>query len=186
MYAWRGYAGTHMLTDDPNRITLTSTDQGEVVGTITIGLDSESGILADELFKPEIDAYRARGARVCEFTKLAFDANGGSRQSMAALWHLAFLHAHDLHHCTHLFIEVNPRHHRFYQKMMGFQLLSEPRMNPRVNAPAYLLCLDLDYMKSEVERVGGGRAAPGDRSFYTHFYSPREQAGIIGRLKGMS
>lgn len=185
MYAWRGYAGTHKFTDDPNRITLTATDHGEVVGTITIGIDSTIGILADELFKEEVDAYRATGARVCEFTKLAFDAKGNSKASMATLFHLALIHAHDIHGCTHLFIEVNPRHRRFYEKMMGFTVLSEPRMNPRVNAPAYLLVVPLAYMKAEVERVGGGRAAPGDRSFYSLFYSPKEQAGIVARLKGM-
>lgn len=183
MYAWRGYAGTHKITDDPNRITLTATQKGEVVGTITIGLDSEIGILADELFKPEVDAYRARGAKPCEFIKLAFDAEGSSKESMAGLFHLAVLWAHDIHCCTHIFIEINPRHLRFYRESLGFTLLSEVRMNPRVNAPAYLLCCSLDYIKAEVERVGGRQAIPGERSFYSYFYSPREQAGILARLK---
>lgn len=183
MYAWRGYSGTHKITDDPNRITLTATQKGEVVGTITIGLESEIGILADELFKKEVDAYRDKGARVCEFIKLAFDAEGSSKESMAGLFHLAALWAHDIHDRTHIFIEINPRHLRFYRESLGFVLLSEARLNPRVNAPAYLMCVDLNFMKSEVERVGGRQAIPGERSFYSYFYSPREQAGIIARLK---
>ena len=46
MYSWRGYDGTHKMTDDPNRITLTARDKGEVVGTLTLGLDSPIGIWA--------------------------------------------------------------------------------------------------------------------------------------------
>ena len=47
MYAWRGYSGDHKPTDDPNRITLTATDKGDVVGTLSIGIDSEVGLMAD-------------------------------------------------------------------------------------------------------------------------------------------
>jgi len=49
MYAWRGYSGDHQPTDDPNRITLTATDKGDVVGTLSIGIDSEVGLMADEI-----------------------------------------------------------------------------------------------------------------------------------------
>jgi hypothetical protein len=183
MYSWRGYAGTHKLTDDPNRITLTASRDGEICGTITVGLDSPNGLLADEIFRPEIDAYRARGARVCEFTKLALDPDVQSKQALASLFHLAVIHACDLHKCTDLFIEVNPRHRRFYEHMMGFKRQGEPRNNPRVNAPAHLLWVSLQYIKDEVQRVGGtGSELVGERSFYRMFFSAREEKGIIQRL----
>jgi hypothetical protein len=185
MYAWRGYAGTHKLTDDPNRITLTATEKGEVKGTLTVGLDSPVGILADELFKDEVDAYRAKGARICEITKLAFDLDGNSKQSMAALFHLSVLHARDLHQCTHIFIEVNPRHRRFYESMLGFKKLGEPKLNTRVNAPAYLLCVDLDYVTNQIALYGGKGTDANVRSFYPLFYSPREEQGILNRLRSM-
>ena len=114
MYAWRGYAGTHQFTDDPNRITLTATDKGDVVGTLTIGVDSPIGLNADEVFRPELDAHRARGARLCEFTKLAFDPTVRSKAALANLFHLAVIYARDLHQRTDIIIEVNPRHRRFY------------------------------------------------------------------------
>lgn len=184
MYSWRGYAGTHKLTDDPNRITLTAQRDGEVCGTITVGLDSPSGILADEIFKEEVDAVRARGGRVCEFTKLAIDSDIQSKTALASLFHLSVIYARDLHGCTDLFIEVNPRHRRFYEKTLGFKRVCEPKMNPRVNAPAYLLLVSLEYIRQEVQRVGGtGAANEGERSFYRMFFSPREEHGIIQRLK---
>lgn len=186
MYAWRGYAGTHKLSDDPNRITLTARDKGEVIGTLTLGLDSPIGIMADEIFKEEVDAYRMQGARVCEITKLAFD-NGGSKEHMASLFHLSVIYARDLHLCTHIFIEVNPRHRRFYQHMLGFEQLGELKTNPRVNAPAYLLVVDLAYVTRQIAEFGGKGLAESNarRSFYPLFYSPREERGIVQRLKNI-
>lgn len=183
MYAWRGYAGTHQLRDDPNSITLTASDHGETVGTLTIGIDSPIGLAADQIFKPELDAHRARGAKLCEFTKFAFDTNVSSKASLANLFHLAVLYARDIFHCTDIMIEVNPRHRRFYEHMLGFQREADVRENPRVNAPAYLLRVNLEYVTEQI-RLHGGTHSDGatERSFYPYFFSPREEAGILNRL----
>ena len=184
MYAWRGYAGTHQLSDDPNRITLTATDkQGNAVGTLTLGIDSPIGLLADEIFRDEIDAYRARGARVCEFTKLAFDPSVQSKEALASLFHLATCYVRDLYGCTDIFIEVNPRHRRFYERMLGFQRRGDVKSNPRVNAPAFLLAVNLDYVTEQITKFGGtSDREAGERSFYPYFFSPKEERGIIDRL----
>ena len=184
MYAWRGYAGTHQFTDDPNRITLSAHNDGEVVGTMTIGIDSPIGLSADEVFKDEIDAHRARGARLCEFTKLAFDPGVRSKESLAGLFHLALIYARDIYHCTDIMIEVNPRHRRFYEHMLGFRREGELKLNPRVDAPAYLLRVNLEYVTEQIERHGGTFSATcTERSFYPYFFSPREEAGILSRLQ---
>ncbi|MGV7643067.1 N-acyl amino acid synthase FeeM domain-containing protein, partial [Mycobacterium kansasii] len=88
------------------------------VGTLTIGLDSGIGLMADQIFKEELDEQRERGARMCEFTKLAFDPSVRSKASLANLFHLAVIYARDIHDCTDIVIEVNPRHRRFYQQML--------------------------------------------------------------------
>lgn len=183
MYAWRGYAGTHQLSDDPNRITLTAADQGETVGTLTIGIDSPIGLAADQIFKAELDAHRERGARLCEFTKFAFDTNVRSKTALANLFHLAVIYARDINHCTDIMIEVNPRHRRFYEHMLGFVRETDVRTNPRVNAPAYLLRVSIDYVTDQINRHGGTfSSGTAERSFYPYFFSPREEAGIINRL----
>lgn len=183
MYAWRGYAGTHQFNDDPNRITLTATDQGEVVGTLTIGVDSPIGLAADQIFKEELEVYRARGAKICEFTKFAFDTTVKSKTAIANLFHLAVIYARDIHHCSDIFIEVNPRHRRFYEHMLGFKREADLRLNPRVNAPAYLLSVNLEYVTEQIQRFGGTfREGCPERSFYPYFFSPREETGIINRL----
>ncbi|MGF6272034.1 hypothetical protein ABIB38_000376 [Massilia sp. UYP11] len=188
MYAWRGYTGNHQPGSDPNRITLTATDKGDVVGTLSIGIDSEVGLMADEIFRDELDAHRRRGARLCEFTKFAFDPSVRSKTALANVFHLAVIYARDMHGCTDIVIEVNPRHRRFYERMLGFRKEGELKTNPRVDAPAYLLRVNLQYVTEQIARFGGTYAADGEteeRSFYPYFFSPREERGIINRLLRM-
>ncbi|WP_229217620.1 GNAT family N-acetyltransferase [Massilia forsythiae] len=188
MYAWRGYGSAHQFTDDPNRITLTATDKGEVVGTLSIGIDSPIGLMADQVFKEELDAHRNNGARLCEFTKFAFDPSVRSKVSLANLFHLAVIYARDIHNCTDIIIEVNPRHRRFYERMLGFVQEGELKVNPRVDAPAYLLRVNLAYVTEQIEQYGGTyteNSEVTERSFYPYFFSPREELGIIHRLQRM-
>jgi len=188
MYAWRGYGGNHQPSSDPNRITLTATDKGDVVGTLSIGIDSEVGLMADEIFKDELDAHRQRGAKLCEFTKFAFDPSVRSKTALANVFHLAVIYARDMHGCTDIVIEVNPRHRRFYERMLGFRKEGELKINPRVDAPAYLLRVNLAFVTEQIDRFGGTWAADGEteeRSFYPYFFSPREERGIINRLLRM-
>jgi len=188
MYAWRGYSGDHQPSNDPNRITLTATDKGDVVGTLSIGIDSEVGLMADEVFGAELDAHRANGARLCEFTKFAFDPSVRSKTALANVFHLAVIYARDMHGCTDIIIEVNPRHRRFYERMLGFRKEGELKINTRVDAPAYLLRVNLNYVTEQISIFGGTFAADGEteeRSFYPYFFSPREERGIINRLLRM-
>lgn len=188
MYAWRGYSGDHQPSNDPNRITLTATDKGDVVGTLSIGIDSEVGLMADEVFGAELDAHRANGARLCEFTKFAFDPSVRSKTALANVFHLAVIYARDMHGCTDIIIEVNPRHRRFYERMLGFRKEGELKINTRVDAPAYLLRVNLRYVTEQISIFGGTFAADGEteeRSFYPYFFSPREERGIINRLLRM-
>ena len=45
----------------------------------------------------------------------------------------------DPHSFDYVVIEVNPRHVRYYERMLGFEVIGPERMNPRVEAPAVLL-----------------------------------------------
>ena len=183
MYAWRGYHVPHRLDDNPNQITLSAVEHGEVYGTVTLGVDSPSGILADEVFKDHIDAFRARGARVCEISKLAFDPTVRSKAALGSLFHILYIYATQMYNCTDAFIEINPRHRRYYENMLGFQTQSAVRLNPRVNAPAHLLWLSLDFMGDQIARLGGTHGEhDGERSLYPHFFSRREERGIADRL----
>jgi hypothetical protein len=188
MYATRGYRTSPLPAQSvPDRITLTASDGDEVVGTISVGFDSPLGLLCDELYLDEINQLRDQGMRVCEFTKLAMDSVIESKRVLASLFHVAYIYAHRLKGCDFLVIEVNPRHERYYERMLGFQARGPLRMNRRVSAPAVLMALDFNHAADQIERCGGRADQPDmPRSLYPYFFSPAEEAGIVGRLRRQS
>jgi hypothetical protein len=184
LYAKRGYVSNATPVGQRHCITLVAHQHDETIGTMTIGFDNGRGLLADDLFKAEIDALRADGHAVCEFTKLALDRNDCSREVLASLFHVAYLYAHRVHGYARLVIEVNPRHVRYYRRMLGFEVMGPERMNLRVMAPAVLLCLDFTHTREQIARFGGRPELFGtaERSLYPFSFSEAEEAGILARL----
>lgn len=157
MYSTRGYHTdqTRGQTADPHRITLTACRGAEIFGTLTLGLDSGKGLLADTLYGNEIDAFRRRGCTPCELSRFAIDPDFSSKEILASLFNLAYVYARFKHDATDAFIEVNPRHAPFYRRMLGFRQIGEQRFCPRVSAPAVFLHLELDYMDAQIRQHGG-------------------------------
>jgi len=183
-YAWRGYEVGEIPSMLPNRITLSACDGDETIATISVGLDSTLGLFVDKLYRDEVDALRAEKRKVCEFTKLAAEADLRSRPVLAALFHVAYIYARRINDCTDLFVEVNPRHVLFYKRMLGFQDCGPERHDPRVQAPAILLRLDLAFAQQQIAEMGGhAELAKERRSLYALFFSPREERGIESRLR---
>jgi hypothetical protein len=179
-YAWRGYPPAQ-LKPNPNRITITTSHGSRVIGTVTVGYDSEAGLLADEIYKTEIDQLRARGCVVGELSKLAIDKELGGKQVLARIVHIAYLYGL-LHQCTDAVIEVVPRHKAFYERMLGFTQLGPEKLNPRVNKPVLLMHMPMAEMAERIRALGGRGATTGNRSLYPYFFSQREQDEIIARL----
>src|ERR1700674_1149224 len=50
MYSWRGYKVDGTAQPQPNRITLVASHEDVPVATISIGFDSDIGLLVDELY----------------------------------------------------------------------------------------------------------------------------------------
>src|SRR6478609_2580686 len=74
MYSWRGYGADHQLFYDQHRVTFTAWSDDTVIGTLSLGVDGEDGLAADETFKDELDEFRRRpGSKLCELTKFACD-----------------------------------------------------------------------------------------------------------------
>ncbi len=187
MYAWRGYKIAWHARQQPNRITLVASHGTSPMATISIGFDSEEGLLVDGLYKEEIDALRSIGARVCEFTKLAVDGAIRSKRVLATLFHIAYIYSHKMNGYSDLFIEVNPRHVRFYEAMLGFKQFGPERLNTRVNAPAVLLRLEFSHLAEQLARFGGRPdLARGEKSLYPYGFSPAEEIGVMGRLTKLS
>lgn len=183
MYGWRGYTST-VLPEDPNRLTLLAYEEDRAVATITVGVDSGAGLSVDALYPKEVDALRAQGARVCEFTRFAIDRRERSLELLATMFHVAYLFARRRFRGTDLLAEVNPRHVRFYQRMLGFEQWGPERLCPRVNAPAVLLRLRLGHAEQQIRQLGGRRdeRERNVRSLYPLAFSAAEERGICARI----
>jgi hypothetical protein len=184
-YAWRGYGDDHQLVFGAARTTFTAYDDDNVIGTLTLAVDSADGLAADTLFADEINTFRSLpGARVCELTKLAFDATVPSKPLLASFFHIIFIYGQRRHNCTDLFIEVNPRHRRFYEAMLGFQRIGGLKLNESVGAPSQLMWLKVADIRTSIDRYAGQGCDATTRSLYPFFFSPREEHGIYARLAG--
>src|SRR5215470_147076 len=158
-YAGRGYT-IPASSEDPHLSTFIAYDEGHLVGTVSVRLDSERGLSADDLYRKEIDALRSAGARVCEFTRLAVDKNAASKPVLAGLFHTAYLYASVIRGFTHAVIEVNPRHVVFYGRALRFDPIGEERMNRRVDAPAVLLCSPFSTIADGIAKHAGRPDTP--------------------------
>ncbi|MCX7893861.1 MAG: long-chain N-acyl amino acid synthase [Burkholderiales bacterium] len=182
-YAHRGYQ-TPQQNEDPNLFTFVAYDEGALVGTVSIRLDSPAGLSADALYKEEIDDLRKAGCKVCEFTRLAVDVKAVSKPVLAGLFHTAYLYASAVRGYNFAVIEVNPRHVAFYAKALGFEPIGPERTNTRVNAPAVLLCVPFEHIAVALKKYAGDpEAVAKSRSLFPYGFPPEEESGILGRLR---
>lgn len=180
-YASRGYA-TPEIAVDPHLSTFIAYDEGTLVGTVGLRLDSEHGLSADDLYKAELDMLRRAGCRICEFTRLAVDRTVASKPVLAGLFHTAYLYASLIRGYTHAIIEVNPRHVRFYRKALRFEPVGPERTNRRVNAPAVLLAVPFAAIAEGLHKYAG-KQVDVTRSLFPYGFPPDEEAGVLGRLR---
>lgn len=186
-YAKRGY-----LVEDttaprgratPDGITLVASEGNRPLGTISVNIDSEAGLLVDEVYGHEVGLLRAASRRPCEFVKFAVSSEAESKRMLAALFHLSTIYCRMLCRQTDILVEVNPRHINFYKRALGFRAAGPERLNPRVDAPCRLLRLDLDYGMRQIKKLAG-RADPSvsERSLYPYFFPPALDTGITQRF----
>ncbi|THF61640.1 N-acyl amino acid synthase FeeM domain-containing protein [Pseudothauera rhizosphaerae] len=179
LYAWRGLQASHAnVAPLPHQTTLVACrDDHHLFGTVTLGLDSCDGLMADGLYQDEIDEIRRSGGRVCEVTRLAIDPEFGSHRVMAQLFHLVFILARMVHGMTDLFAEVHPRHSDYYRRMLGYRLAGPEKVCPRVGAPAVLLHISLADVERHIRERGEGR------TLYRHFFPLEEQWRLFDQLR---
>ncbi|MGZ3181057.1 MAG: N-acyl amino acid synthase FeeM domain-containing protein [Telluria sp.] len=182
MYGWRGYEVEPHVDHAANQITLYAETGGMTVGTMSLCMDRDAGLPADENFRDKLDELRAQGRRMCEPSRLAID-KGVTKRVFASLIHISYIYAHNIHGFTDYVIEVNPRHVMFYKRMLGFHDFGGERTCTRVGAPAVLLRLELEYMGEQIRKFGGlFEQHESERSFYPYFFPPWDEPGITTRL----
>lgn len=157
-YESRGYKFYSEATDfdgpaaKGKRVTLLAEDGGKALGTVTIRVaDATQGLLAQQSYGSEIEGMRNQGHSIGEVVKLAVEDGADWKAVLNALLQATYLVARSFLALTDLFIEVNPRHVRFYQRVFGFIVASTESMCDRVGAPSVLLRLDLDEFSRKLQ-----------------------------------
>lgn len=166
-YAWRGYVA-HPESEDQspeqgaalNYFTLLAYREDRIVGTLTVGVDSRSGLLVDKANRQIVDGLRRIGRRVVELRRLSVCSDVGAKAVLAHLFSAAYLVGRILHDATDVLIEVNPRHASFYRRIFGFVLLRGEWICARVNAPAVLLHLDIANLDRKLSHFGADALEP--------------------------
>ena len=178
----RGYGSGHWLIPDRHRITFTAASADQTFGTITLAVDRDEQLAADKTFPDEVGELRARpGVKLCELTKFAFDSSADSLPLLAALFHIVYIYGTERFACTDLLIEVNPRHVRFYEAMLGFTRMGDLRINDSVGAPSQLMHIEVARIGDQIRRHAG-KTDCAKRTLYAHFFSKEEEAALRRRL----
>ncbi len=183
LYGLRGLGTVSPIRSErqPGQITIAASRGENVFGTLTIGMDSDGGLLADSLYGEEIDALRKQGRRLCEVTRLALGSHLSCLEPMATLFNVAFLLASNVHARTDLLAEVHPRHVGFYRRTMGYRVVGPERICLRVGAPAVLMHLCLNFAGSQIRELAGSCFGQ-DRNLYRLFLSVAEQDALLEKL----
>lgn len=128
----------------PDTITLMAKRNGKVCGVITIIYDSYLDLPCDELFHHEIRYGENQKYQFAEISSLGVDANlENGPEILTKLFNLAYIYSARVNSTTDFVITVNPKHVRFYQKKLLFEIISSEKSFEKVGgAPAVLLKLN--------------------------------------------
>lgn len=182
-YGQRGLQVGPAESPEPGLVTLEAHNGRRLVGTLSVRIDGPDGLAADASFPEELLRLRAKGRRLCEFTRLATEPDADPKAALASLFHMAYLVAHRIKGADLLVMEVHPRHATFYRRMLGARRLKLGE-NCSVLAPSVLMCLDMGFVTEQIHRFGGRPEwATEVRSLYPLAYAPVDENALIERLR---
>ena len=144
-----------MFETSSETATFIAKKDGEVVGVLSVvGDSSDVGLPSDAAFKPELDALRAKGVKLCEVTNQAVAA--GYRKSAVATELMRCAFAHELHTGFHEGVAtVSPSHQGFYE-LMGFRELGSPRSySAKLHDPVIALRMDINLFRQQPAGLRG-------------------------------
>ncbi len=151
-----------------NELVVVAMERMLTLGTVTLRMDRGTGLLADGRYQREIDACRATGAQVCEFSRFAVDADINVLDIVDPLLRVACRTGRSQDRPTQVFVECHPRHAAFYKRVLGFAVVGQETVCERVSAPAVLLQARLDMLdqapalarrREQREREAAGRTS---------------------------
>ena len=124
-----------------------NTNKNKLISTVSMFIDSkEYGLPSDQLYEKEFEALRRQGRKLIEGGMLA----GEQGRPLLYLMSVFFKEAKNQKSDDILLI-INPKHKKFYEKMLLFKQIGEEKQCPKVNnAPAILMKLNLKKLDYSV------------------------------------
>lgn len=155
-----------------------------VIGTVTLFRDSALGLPMDDLYKEQLDAWRARGRQIVEASHLATDPDNRAHgvAILMRMIRMLIIYAAEFSRLDDLCLVVNPRHVEFYEKFFDCRVCGEARSYGNVNgAPAVPLRLELDGVRDLIAGARFGRPPANDiRAF---LYEPTATSAVMAELR---
>lgn len=149
---------------------------GVVVGVLSVVGDSpDLGLPSDAAFKPELDALRAKGRRLCEITNQAVAPAYRKSAVPTELMRCALAHELEAGYDDSV-ATVSPSHHGFYE-LLGFDPLGNERSySAKLYDPVIALLMGLDQFRQQPEGLDGAAR-------FLHHYATKGNK-FISRVKG--
>src|SRR5947207_457600 len=129
-----------------NAAVITGRLHGQTVSTLTGIRDSGAGLPLDSVYRRELDALRTAGHRLTEVGLFADRRSDFSRAvgALLGLMRFAFYYGWT-GGWTEIVIGVHPHHVRFYEQVIGFEVMGPTLSYGAVRGnPVVPLCLDPD------------------------------------------
>ena len=143
----------HLL---PTTEVLVALECGRVACTASIVGDSpECGLPMESVYPEEIATLRLQGQSLVEVSCLA-ERHDATEKSQSPVFQLFPLVAQLAYRrgADQLVIAVHPRHSRFYQRFLGFNVIAEERNHGKVcGKPAVALAMDLNALAMNHPRI---------------------------------
>jgi len=142
---------------------------GEVISTLSLIPDGPMGLPQDELYAEELRPLREAGRRLAEVGCLAMHPKWQKHDLILFLYRIMHYYAY---HSTvdDLCIVANPRHGRFYQRVLLFEQYGAEKPFSKVNgAPAVGYRLDLRGMEKRYKEFYSGKSF--DANLHDFFFT---------------
>jgi len=140
----------------PGSAIFVAKQDGAIVGTISVYMDSVMGLPMGEVYAEEVDTMRERYARIAEVGSLAVLESRRDLGVIIMLYQAAFRWA--VATSTECVVAcVRPSTRRVYKKMLLFEVIGESKLLPRfLETPSIPIALDITTAPSRCREMHRG------------------------------
>lgn len=139
--------------------TVIATDNGKVIGTLTIVRDNVLKLPVDTIF--DVSSMRAKAQRLAEVTSLVIHPDYRREKGGCVLFTmLRFMHEYSTNYfgVDHLVVTVHPKDAFFYKSLLLFKTIPGTGVVDYLGAPAVALSLDLKKAFVDFQEVYNPRS----------------------------